>query len=219
MLKPAMLAYAAHFASRFAPRLLQVKRRTWIGLGLGLLVLLGLLLWAFFALAVWLLGLIFNGAGDLRQAAEGPYRAAVEQVEAVVPAVVAPLRSALEPWLPQAAPTPAAPTPAAPTPATSTRDVSGQELGPVPRYPGMVRSQWFQDESLARVQYQGAVDYTEVVRHYVDGFAARGFAQVIQAASPGHEIHRFSQGPASYRVEIRRESDTRVSTSIEGPAS
>lgn len=204
MIKPAMLAYAAHFTTRIAPRLMQVKRRTWIGLGLGTLVLFGLLLWAFIALAAWLFGLVSNWSGDPRQAAESHYRAAVEQVEAVAPAVVAPLRGVLEPLFPDAVP---------------SRDVSGQDLGPVARYPGMVRSQWLRDGGLARVQYQGAVDYAAVVRHYAEGFAGQGFAHEVQAASPKHEVHRFTKGPDSYRVEIRGEPGGRVSASIEEQSS
>ena len=43
-------------AAQAAPKLFQVQRRTWIGIGVSVLVLLGLLLWAAVALIGWLWG-------------------------------------------------------------------------------------------------------------------------------------------------------------------
>lgn len=68
-------------AAQFAPRLFQVRRRTWIAVGVGVLVLFGLLIWAAVALAGWLFGQAQNWMG----AAPGAARGALEQIEQVVP--------------------------------------------------------------------------------------------------------------------------------------
>lgn len=117
------------FAAQFAPRLFQVRRRTWIGVGVGLLVLFVLMIWAGLALLGWLFGQVQSWMGGAPEAARG----AIEQVEQAVPGT----REKLGEFVPALKPVPL------------RRDVSGSDLGPVARYPGLARSYWQRDGELS----------------------------------------------------------------------
>ena len=116
MSKPGLFAFAA----QFAPRPFQVRRGTWIAVGVGLLVLFGLLIWAALALAGWLFGQAQGWMGAAPEAVRG----AMEQAEQVVPGA----REKLGEFVPALKP---------PQP---RRDVSGTDLGPVARYSGFART-------------------------------------------------------------------------------
>lgn len=73
MHKPGLLTHVA----AFAPGLLQIRRSTWIAVGLGLCVLLGLLIWAAVAAINGFLGMARNAPETARQT--------LKQVETVVP--------------------------------------------------------------------------------------------------------------------------------------
>ena len=62
------------------------------------------------------------------------------------------------------------------------RDVSGTDPGPAVRFPGLVRSHWHRDGREITVRYEGTADFDAVLAHYVNGFAARGYAQRILAS-------------------------------------
>jgi len=69
-----------------------------------------------------------------------------------------------------------------PTPEHVQRDVSGTDPGPVARFPGLARSHWHRDGREITVRYEGNADFDAVLTHYVNGFAARGYAQQILAS-------------------------------------
>lgn len=191
MMRPGLFALAA----RFAPRLFQVRRRTWIGVGLGLLLLFGLMIWA----SVTLLGWIFGQAQVWMGAAPETVRGAVERAEQAVPGV----RKTLEDMLPARQTTPA------------QRDVSGTDLGPVARYPGLVRTFWQRDASQVTIEYQGKADYTAVLDHYAKGFTAKGYAQQVQTATPTVETHIYTKGSERIAVKVAQQPDGLVSARLE----
>ena len=183
------------FAAQFAPRLFQVRRRTWIAVGVGLLVLFGLMVWAGLALLGWLFGQAQTWMGDAPEAVRG----AVNQAEQAVPGA----REKIGEWVP------------ALKPAQPQRDVSGSDLGPVPRYPGLARTLWQRDGQQVRIEYQGSVDYAKVLDHYTKGFAAQGYTQNVQSATPTAETHEYIKGSERVVLTIAELPQGRVSARLE----
>lgn len=161
-------------AAQFAPRLFQVRRRTWIVLSVGVLFLFGLFIWA----AVALLGWLFGQAQNWMVGAPETVRGAIEQAEQALPDV----REKIGAWVPDL------------KPSEPRRDVFGSDLGPVARYPGMARSYWHREDAKITIEYEGKVDYAAVIDHYAEGFAAEGYAQNVQSAMPTAETHAYTKG-------------------------
>ena len=192
MNKPSLFAYAA----TFAPGLLQVRRSTWLAIGGGLLVLLGLLLWAVVAFVGWFFGTAQSMVGTAPEMA----RRALERVDEIIPGT----RDKLGEIVPviKAAPQP-------------QRDVSGTDLGPVARYPGLVRTQWQREGSQVTVEYVGAANYAAVVDYYSKEFAALGFIQSVQSATVSSEIHAYTKDRDRLILKIAQIPKAGVSVRIE----
>lgn len=178
---PLWTSLAGHLGSRF----LQVRRGTWIAIGLGLLTLVALLVWAAIALIGWFFGQAQGLAGKAPDVARG----AIEQVEQIAPGVraqieqaVPSVREQLGQWVPALKPEP------------PSRDVSGTDIGPVARYPGLARSHWHREGREITVRYEGTADYAAVLDHYVRGFAAQGYAQTVLSAAQEGERHDYAKG-------------------------
>ncbi|MHB1051700.1 MAG: hypothetical protein ACYCZT_01315 [Thiobacillus sp.] len=191
MNKPGLFAAAA----QFAPRLFQVRRRTWVAVGVGLLVLFGLLIWATLALVGWFFGQAQGWMGAAPEAARG----AMEQVEQVVPGV----REKLGEFVP------------ALKPSQPPRDVSGTDVGPVARYPGLARTYWQREGKQVTIEYAGEADYAAVLDHYAKGFAVQGYAQSVQSATPAAETHEYTKGRERMTLAITQQPKGGVRTRIE----
>lgn len=191
MNKPGLFA----IASQFAPRLFQVRRRTWIAVGVGLLVLFGLLIWAALALIGWFFGQAQGWMGAAPELARG----AMEQVEQVVPGA----RAKLGEFVPGL------------KPAQQPRDVSGTDVGPVARYPGMARTYWHREGKQVTIEYEGEADYAAVLDHYARGFAAQGYAQSVLSATPTAETHEYTKGGERIILKIAQQQKGAVSARIE----
>ncbi len=191
MNKPGLFAFAA----QFAPRLFQVRRRTWIAVGVGLLVLFGLLIWAALALVGWFFGQAQGWMGAAPEAARG----AMEQVEQAVPGV----REKLGEFVP------------ALKPSQPRRDVSGTDAGPVARYPGLARTYWHREGKQVTIEYEGEADYAAVLDHYARGFAAQGYTQSVQSATPAAETHEYAKGRERMILTITQQPRGGVRTRIE----
>lgn len=187
-------------AAQFAPRLFQVRRHTWLAAGVALLLLFGLLIWA----AVTLMGWLFGQVQGWTAAAPEAARSALEQVEAVVPGA----RAKLEAHLGEAVPALKSQTP-------PRRDVSGSDLGPVARYPGLSRTYWHREGEQVTVEYEGVADYTAVRDHYLRGFAAQGFAQALQSATPTAETHAYTQGRERILLKVTKKPKGGVSVRLD----
>jgi hypothetical protein len=163
------------YAAAFVPGLLQVRRSTWIAAGLSVLVLLGLMAWA----AVALIGGLWGQARNLSDAAPDVLReatrAAVEQVDVIVPS----MREKLGEFVP------------ALKAEQARRDVSGTDVGPVARYPGLTRDYWHREGREITVRYKGAADYAAVLDHYTKGFVDQGYRQNLLSAAPDAERHEY----------------------------
>lgn len=204
MSKLGLLAMAA----QLAPRFIKLRRGTWIAIGVGLLLLFGLLIWAAVAVLGWLFGQAQGLAGMAREAAVGPAQAVLDQVEQVVPGAREQLDARLGTYLPgQMSETQA------------VRDVSGEDLGPVPRYPGLARLAWQRHEAGASVEYTGRADFDAVLRHYAEGFAGLGYLQTVQSANREAETHVYTKGSERYSLILRRQGQADVSVRIESAQS
>ena len=185
-------------AAQFAPRLFQVRRRTWIAVGVGLVVLFGLLIWAALALLGWL----FEQAQGWMDDAPEAVREAVEQAEQAVPDA----RKKLGEWVP------------ALKPAQPQRDVSGSDPGPVARYPGLTRTYWQRSDTKITIEYQGAANYAAVIDYYTKGYAGQGYAQTVQSATPTTETHEYTKGNERMVLKITQLPEGVVSVRMEMPA-
>lgn len=193
MNKPGLLA----FATQFAPGLFQVRRGTWIAVGVGLLVLFGLLIWAALALTGWFFGQAQGWMGAAPEAVRG----VMEQAEQVVPGA----REKLGEFVPALKPSP------------PRRDVSGTDLGPVARYPGLARTYWHREGKQVTIEYEGEAGYAAVLDHYAKGFATQGYAQSVQSATPSTETHEYTKGGERIILKIAQLPGGAVSARIETP--
>lgn len=190
-------------AAQFAPRLLKIRLGAWIAIAVGLLVVFGLLAWAVVAVLTWIYGQAQGLVGTARQAAAGPAQAVLEQVKQV-PA----LRERLDAHLGDD-------VLALMGANKPTRDVSGEDLGPLLRYPGLARTAWQRQESGASVEYSGRADFEAVLRHYVEGFSRQGYTQMVQSANQDAETHVFRKGNGHYTLHLARLGRNEVSVRIE----
>ncbi|MDZ4202116.1 MAG: hypothetical protein U1C96_08255 [Gallionella sp.] len=190
MNKPVLAA----LAGQFAPRFLQVRRGTWIAIGLGLLTLFVLLILA----AITLFGWLWGQGKSLTDGAPEAVRIITSQVEQAVPGA----REALGDLLPALKPEP------------PPRDVSGTDVGPVARYSGLARSHWQRDGRENTVSYEGRADYVAVLNHYVQAFAAQGYAQNVVSATTDGEEHDYRKGDEQVRFKIVQLPQGKVKATI-----
>ena len=224
MHKPGLLTYVA----QFAPGLFRVRRSAWITIGAGLLVLFGVLIWAAMALIGWLWGQTQNLAGAAPDAVRGTARGVVSRVEEFVPGARAVLdqvtasvpdaRGALgrvTEQLPGASELLVGILPASKPEAPLQRDVSGQDLGPVARFPGLARTQWQRTAEGAVVDYEGKADYVKVLDYYAKGFVSAGFEQTVQSSTLEAETHQYTKDRERLILKIAQKPKGLVGVRIE----
>lgn len=217
--------------NNIAPRLFDVRRSTWIKIGVSLLVLFGLLIWAAAALIGALFGQTRSLAGAAPDAVRNTARVMLEQVEAVLPGA----REKLGGLIPGADPGAVARgaiekvegvvpgtrdklgefVPALKQERQAQRDVSGTDIGPVDRYTGLMRTQWRREGASIVVVYEGKANYTTVLDYYTSGFTTKGFAQKIQSATPGAEAHEYQKDRERFVLNIAQMPRGVISVRIE----
>ncbi len=221
MHKPDLFAFVA----QFAPGLFRVRRSTWIAVGVGLLVFLGFLIWAAMALIGWLWSQTQNLAGATPDAVRGVVRqveefvpgarAMLDQAVASVPDPRGALGRATE-QLPGASELLGGILPTIKPPdAPLQRDVSGQDLGPVARFPGLARTQWQRTAEGAAVDYEGKADYVKVLDYYAKGFVSAGFEQTVQSSSLEAETHEYTKNRERLTLKIAQKPKGLVGVRIE----
>jgi hypothetical protein len=191
-------------AAQFAPRLFQVRRGTWFALAVGLVVLFVMVAWAVVALLGWFLGQARDWMGTAPGAVSDSARQVLEQVEQVAPGVGEPLRDQLGALVPVLKAEDRPP-----------RDVSGTDLGPVPRYPGLVRTHWHREGRQVVVEYEGKADFAAVLDHYTRGFSSQGFAQSVQSANHETERHAYTRAGEHFLLTITHTPRSRISVHLE----
>jgi hypothetical protein len=164
-----------------------VRQRTWILLGVGLLALFGLLIWAAIALMGWFFGQVQGWSAAAPEAARGALATVQRQVEQVVPGT----REKMSEFVPILKLEDRPPC-----------EVSGTDIAPVARYAGLARTYWHREGRQITVHYEGRADYAAVVGHYVQGFASQGYTQDLQSARPKTETHAWTRGKQRYLAKI-----------------
>lgn len=195
------------FLARAASSLRSIRMRTWLILGAVGLVILGLMAWAAIAILSWLWG----QAPAVTEAGKRLTGGAVTQIEQVAPG----LKEQVDQWLPglreqadQWLPGLASELPAS--------DVSGTDVGPIPRYPGLVRTHFAREAQIVEVRYAGRAAFDAVLAHYVKGFAAANYAQEVVSATSEGEQHRFRRGQDSIDLSLLRGMGGRVDVRLKG---
>lgn len=181
-------------------KIMQVRRRTWVLLGLGLLALFGLSIWAAIALMGWFFAQVQGWGAAAPEVARDALATVEQQVEQVAPGArekiaefVPVLKPAENPW----------------------REVSGTDIAPVPRYPGLVRTHWHREGRQVTVHYEGRAAFPAVLDHYLRGFAAMGYAHELLSASPAAESHVWTQGKQRYHANILAKPKGEIAVKIE----
>jgi len=187
-------------AHQVAPRIFAIRKRTWIVVGIGILVFIAVIIWAGISALSWLWGQAPSVAETGRNAAsvvlgqaEQVIPGVRERIEQVVPGVQKQIENAVPGvkeqvgiWLPDAAKKEPAPS-----------DVSGTDIGPVIRFPGLTRENFQRGEHDGRgitVRYVGRADFQPVLNHYTRGFEVAGYRQEIISATRESERHRYAKG-------------------------
>lgn len=200
--KLGQLAYAASWVS-------SIRARTWWILGAVALGLAGLLVWAAIAILSWLWGQAPTAAEAGKRMASD----AMSQVEQVVPGI----KEQAGQWLPAGVKEQAGkwfPGLGTDLPAS---DVSGADAGPVPRFPGLARSHFAREGHIVEVRYAGPAAFEAVLAHYVQGFAAAGYAQEVISATAEGEQHRFLRGGESIDLSLLRRPGGRLEVRLQTP--
>jgi len=187
-----------HFSARAVSALGKVRARTWLILGAIVLGILGLVAWAGIALLSWLWGQ-FSVLSETGKRFAGE---TMTQIEQVVPG----LKEQIGQWVPDLVENP------------PTSDVSGTDAGPVARFPGLVRSHFARGAKTVEVRYAGRATFEAVRAHYVQGFAAAGYAHEVVNGSADAEHHRFKRDQESIDLLLFRQVEERVEIRLTVPA-
>lgn len=179
---------------------LGVHRSSWIAIGVSLLLVLILALWAVFSAVSWVIGKMPAAADAGREAAG----AAIEKVGQAVPAVRDGLGAI---GLPGSSGSQGKADGAA-------RDVSGTDPGPVRRHAALTRDFFSAGEQGVTARYSGAAAYPEVLGHYLDGFAAAGYRGEVVSAERTGERHRFEGAGRAYDLAIMAGEGGRVEVEV-----
>lgn len=181
-------------AAQFAPAIFRVRGGTWLALAIGMMVVLALLAWGVLSLFASLWGqtqALTAGVPDVA-------RSVIGQVEQSIPGA----REKLGEILPALKPEP------------PPRDVSGTDIGPVPRYPGLARSYWHREGREITVRYQGRAEHAAVLDHYVRGFIAQGYTQNVLSATPDEETHDYLKGGERVSLTLAQSRDGKVKVTL-----
>lgn len=204
-------------------------RSTWLALGAGVLVFVGASVWAAIALIGWLWGQTQNLTSVTSETVRGTARVVVAEVDKRVPSARGALdqlvssvpgaRGVLDKAAEMATGASELLDGAVPAsqsaPSTPSRDVSGQDLGPVVRWPGLVRTMWQKNGQQVAVEYEGKGNYIQALDHYIAGFTTNSFEQTVLSSTRTAEKHNYTRRHEQFSVTITQQPNGRVSVRIE----
>ena len=209
------------------------RRSTWVAVGTGVLVLVGVLIWSALALFVWFWGQTQNLAETSPGVMRGAARAVLAQVSEIIPGARSVLdqltdsvpagRAAFDKiteGIPGASQLPGEIVPTIKPETPAQNDVPGQDFGPVRRFPGIARTQWQRKGGRETVEYEGKVDYVKVLDYYaagltLAGFSSAGFAQTTPSSTLEAETHKYTRNQERITLTIAQKPKGRVSVRIE----
>lgn len=184
------------FLAQATSRLKQIRVRTWLILAAAVLAFIGLLVWVGIALLSWLWAQVPTTT-DVSKRFAGE---AMTQVEQVAPG----LREQAEQWLPAGVKEQVDKWLPGLNTELPANDVSGSDAGPVPRFPGLVRSTFAREGQVVEVRYTGSATFAAVLAHYVQGFAAANYTHEVVSATTDGEQHRFSRDAGAIDLSLLR---------------
>lgn len=92
------------------------------------------------------------------------------------------------------------------------KDVGGEDIAGIPRYPDMVRVSYDSKDGKKTVGYKGKVEYTSVIDFYSKEMSALKFKKKVLSASPTEETHEYRKGKRALEINFKKAD--RLGTSI-----
>jgi hypothetical protein len=193
----ALMVYAADMA----PRVLNIRRKTWYWIIGIVLVGFALIMWVLLASAQWLFQQGRDVANGMVDQAPTVTQTVLNQVNEIAPGAketIDGVIGGLSVSLGSSAPV--------------QREVSGTDLAPVARYSGLTRVAW---DQAGVVEYEGKAQFQQVREHYSVGFLQRGFTESSLSGTQESEVHEYRSGDERFIVTTTQKSSDVVHLRIE----
>jgi hypothetical protein len=84
------------------------------------------------------------------------------------------------------------------------KDVGGEDIKPIPRYPKMIRVSYSMENQKKRVTYKGKVDFGAAKEFYRKEMLALGFQEKALRASPAEEVYQFKKASQDLEFTLRK---------------
>ncbi len=204
----------------------KIRTRTWVILGGVVIGILGLLIWIAVSLMSWLwgqasagVGLADNALSRTEQLLPG-LRERAQQLAPALTAEALALRDQAQRLAPELAKSAEQLIPnlslseSTFSDAIPLVDVSGIDIGPVARFPGLVRSAFSRSGETIKVDYQGKAAVDTVVGHYTKGFVMAGFAHEVMQATTKSELHKFTDQTSAITLAVEQLAPDSVSVQL-----
>ncbi|WP_265942112.1 hypothetical protein [Dechloromonas sp. A34] len=82
------------------------------------------------------------------------------------------------------------------------KDVGGEDIEGIPRFPGMVRVAFGVQEQKKSVAYKGESGFAEVIVFYAREMAKQGFSKEVTSASTAEETHVYTKGSRRFALKF-----------------
>jgi hypothetical protein len=184
-------------ASSLMPRLFQISKRTWYWIAASVFVLIALLVWVLVVASQWLFQQGHQSLNDIAKHAPEITKLVVGHAEGLAPGGKQVVDGMMEKLSLSKAP---------------KREVSGTDIVPVPRYPGLIRTSW--DQS-GIAEYEGNAQFSTVREHYSQGLIALGFSEATISTTQESEVHEYRKNAEQFRITTAQKSTSILHIRIE----
>ena len=155
----------------------------------------------FLALAVgvliWGVGILRDGLPTWVDSGEKMVSVAIMKAEEILPGV----REQLKQVAPGLTETVEKMIPGAEIPA---KDVGGEEINPIPRFPNMIRVSFSMENQKRTISYKGKVDFGPAKDFYRKEMLALGFQEKALRAFPAEEVYQFKKGNQELEFRLKK---------------
>jgi hypothetical protein len=90
------------------------------------------------------------------------------------------------------------------------KDVGGEEIEPIPRFPNMIRVSFSMENQKKTASYKGKVDFGAAKDFYRKEMLALGFQEKALRAFPAEEVYQFKKGNQELEFTLKK---TRIALS------
>ncbi len=84
------------------------------------------------------------------------------------------------------------------------KDVGGEDIAGIPRYPNMVRFSFEIKDGKKTIGYTGGVEFSSVIDFYNKEMSALKFKKKILSASPVEETHEYRKGKIVLEINFKK---------------